>query len=505
MRTKRIGRICALVAFTISLCELTRACGGFLGAEVKVVRAEDTKAVVSTGTNENIGRISKAFGVILDSGTKEFFEGYPVDMSFLSWVQKNFGTDAITDIAYELFEGNHSSDVWYTHTGNSIHVLWLKYCKSLKYSSKSLDRIIWKDDTEDYSTTVSILGDVSFSDDWCTSEAINNRENGISDCISKDIFDILKNDDITVLNHEFTLTTSDDMVMNKGYNFKADPKKVELWKKFDVDIMALANNHVFDYGEKGLIDTIDTLKDAGYTVLGAGKDIKEASYVQYYIMNGRKLAFVNSSEIERTQSFTQAADETQAGVFKCLDQELLLETVERAKHNADYVIVYIHWGFEGGLTPDARMELIAKQLVDSGASAIIGGHPHRLQGIDYIKGVPVAYSLGNFWFSSGSLYTSIAQIKIDKTGELSLSMLPCVQKNMKTSLITNAKEKTAFYQYLADISYDVGFDSNGKTYDIEGMDTQHVPYAFISGQRYSTHNPNVDLDGNVLDKAGNLY
>ena len=93
MGKRRIARAGLLIAFTISLCELSRACGGFLGTEIKVVKAADTKDVVSEITNEKIAKITKAFSVILEAGTKEFFEGYPVDMSFLSWVQKNYGTD----------------------------------------------------------------------------------------------------------------------------------------------------------------------------------------------------------------------------------------------------------------------------------------------------------------------------------------------------------------------------------------------------------------------------
>lgn len=503
MGKRRIARAGLLIAFTISLCELSRACGGFLGTEIKVVKAADTKDVVSEITNEKIAKITKAFSVILESGTKEFFEGYPVDMSFLSWVQKNYGTDAIVDIAYELFEGNHDSETWYEYTGDSIHVLWLKYCRSLNYSSRRLENILWKEDTEDRTTTISILGDTSFAENWCTTEAMLERENGIWDCVSDDIFKILQADDITMLNHEFTLTESDDAVQDKGYNFKASTSDVDIWRPFDVDLMALANNHVFDYKEQGLLDTIQTLKEAGYTVLGAGKNLDEASGIQYVVMNGRKLAFINASEIERTQNFTQAASQTQAGVFKCLNQELLIQQINKAEKNADYVIVYIHWGFEGGLTPDARMVSLATEMVNAGADTIIGGHPHRLQGVDFIDDVPVAYSIGNFWFSSGSLYTTIAQIQINGKGELSLSMLPCVQRNMTTSLITDAKEKEAFYQYLADISFDVGIDPSGKTYNTEGR-AGFLPYAYLSGKNYSVHNPNIDLDGNVLNNAGNI-
>lgn len=506
MNRRRGIRTIMLMCFVLLLSLSMGTFGGSYGNE-QVAKAQSILAIntVDESTDENrIKNMKKTYDFILEHGTKDFFAGYPVDITFLTWVNRKFGSEAMYDIAYQLFEGNHNANLWYRYTKHSMHVLWLEYCKDMSYSTNQLEKIVWKEDTKDYCTVIQAVGDVSFATNWGTGEALSHRQGKIEECIDEEILGILQKDDITILNHEFTLTNSEDLVLYKGYNFKAKPEDVKYWERLDADLFALANNHIFDFKEQGMLDTIQTLRAAGYDTMGAGANLEEASEVKYYIINGKKIAFVNTSEIERTQHFTQAASNLQAGVFKCLDQAVLLQKIQEAERNADYTIVYIHWGFEGGLYPDDRMVHLATQMVEAGADAILGGHPHRLQGVDFIQGVPVAYSLGNFWFSSGSLYTTIAQILIDEEGELSLSFLPCIQREYYTSLITDVDQKKEFYEYLADISYDVGIDPNGRFYDIENsMDEVH-PYAYVSGKNYKIHNPNLDLDGNLLDNAGNV-
>lgn len=73
---------------------------------------------------------------------------------------------------------------------------------------------------------------------------------------------------------------------------------------------------------------------------------------------------------------------------------------------------------------------------------MIGGHPHRLQGVEFIKNVPVAYSVENFWFSTGKLYTTIAQIQIDDSGSLKLRMIPCIQDSLTTSILTEKTDQS---------------------------------------------------------------
>lgn len=79
---------------------------------------------------------------------------------------------------------------------------------------------------------------------------------------------------------------------------------------------------------------------------------------------------------------------------------------------------------------------------------IIGGHTHCLQGFDFVEGVPVIYSLGNFWFSSSTQDTGLAKVTIDEKGKLTLGFIPCIQKDTKTSLVRDEAEKQKILDFM---------------------------------------------------------
>ena len=166
--------------------------------------------------------------------------------------------------------------------------------------------------------------------------------------------------------------------------------------------------------------------------------------MRYVVTGGRKIAIVSATEIERFYHFTQKAQKEKPGVLKTQQEEVWKKELKRAKKNSDYVIAYVHWGTEGKIHYGQDQTEIADLCVKAGADAVIGGHPHRLQGVEFIKNVPVAYSVGNFWFSTGKLYTTIAQIQIDDSGSLKLRMIPCIQDSLTTSILTEKNRSKHF-------------------------------------------------------------
>ena len=440
---------------------------------------------------------------ILDCGSKTFFCGYPVDESFLSWVGAKYGMETLPALAEELRAGSRDTQLWYDLTDNTIHVLWMEYCKAHGYATYLWQDVVWKEAADPSCIKLDFVGDTNFDDDWCTMKAA--EEGGVESCISSDVREELKSADLTMVNNEFTYTDCDAALEGKTYTFQADPEKVKLLELFGTDIVSLANNHTFDYGEEGLLDTMDTLAEAGIVYSGAGWDVAEASAIRYFVVGGRKFAIVSATEIERFSHFTRAAGESTSGVLKTQQEEYVLAAIRKADANSDYVIAFIHWGAEGKINYDSEQARMAEAYVDAGADAIIGGHPHRLQGVSFVKNVPVAYSLGNFWFSTGTLYTTIAQLQVDADGELSLIMLPCVQKEMQTKMLTSEEDKKAFYQYVADISTNVGIDENGCFFSYRDVTEPGVsPYAYTSGRKYGLRDDLTDNEGRVIDIVGNL-
>lgn len=448
--------------------------------------------------------LTEAFDVILNGATKEFIAGYAVDESFLMWLDAVYGDEVIVELAYHVLDDEMDEEVWYEVTGNSIHVLWLEFCQASGFQQYCLDNVYWQKTKVSSEVVISFTGDFNLAEDWCTTDYKNARQ-GLEDCFSENLLEVMQESDILIMNNEFTYMEEgrSEALRGKDYTFRAEPDAVELLEVFGVDAVTLANNHVYDYGETGLLDTMKYLNEAGIPYVGAGENMDEASKILYYVANGRKIAIVAASQIEKTFQYTKEATETSAGVLKTLNPNRFMHVIELADANSDYVIVVPHWGTEGTLYPDASQRKLAENFVWAGADVIIGGHPHRLQGTSYVDGVPVAYSLGNFWFSDATLYTTVAQVKIADNGELRLCFLPCEQKNMVTSLLTEQGDKDGFYHYLAAISTDAGIDAEGNVYDREEEDYQIEEIIYDSNSSTTEILGVTDNEGYAIDIVGN--
>ena len=437
---------------------------------------------------------------------KKFYQDYPVDEAFINWIGSTYGTSALKTLADQLESDKGKSDpaLWYTVTGSSMHVLWLSYCRQHAYMSYLYPDILWKEASDPSCIKLDFIGDICFADDWFTMKKAE-KENGIENCFSEAIVRELNAADFTMANNEFVYTSKGEKQEGKAYCFRTAPEMAEKLNFLGCDMVSVANNHVYDYGEEGFLDTLDALKKAGIVYSGGGKNIREASAVRYIVTGGRKIAIVSATEIERFYHFTKEAGENSPGVLKTQQKEILQKTLQEAKENSDYVIAYIHWGTEGKIRYGKDQQELAELCAKAGADAVIGGHPHRLQGVGFVGDVPVAYSLGNFWLSNANLYTAIAQIQIDDKGNLTLCMIPCVQKGTKTSLLAGEKNKKKFYQYIADNSKDIGIDKKGCVYFCKDTDNDaKAGYAYTSGRRYGQHFDDVDLDLKSIDIVGNL-
>ncbi|MGN1158832.1 MAG: CapA family protein [Lachnospiraceae bacterium] len=307
-------------------------------------------------------------------------------------------------------------------------------------------------------------GDVCFHDAYANMHSLRSRGGKIESSLSAELLSEMQQADILMVNNEFTYSKRGVPLPEKAFAFRSDPGNVNLLYEMGVDIVSLANNHVYDYGEDALLDTLDTLKNAEIPYVGAGRNLDEASAPFYYEINGRTIAYISATQVERNENpDTRGATEVTAGTFRCFTEEefgRLLDAVKEADRNADLTVVYIHWGTENTDELHWAQEWQAPELVKAGADLIVGDHPHCLQGIDYIDGVPVFYSLGNFWFNSKTLDTGLLKVVLDENGELTCQFLPAKQHDCRTDLETG-EEKQRILDYLQCISPNVTIDENG--------------------------------------------
>ncbi len=474
------------------------------GANIPV---EATVQQMEAEGQQQITDMSDAYETILKGVTREFIAGYPVNESFLMWINAVYGNQMIERIAQESESNVQDTNLWYECTGKSIHVLWLDYCRECGFERYRLDNVYWMESGSEEEAVFSFIGDINFDEDWCTMQKYRDEGSDLTKCISGDLLQLLNESDIMVANNEFVYADGGTPLAGKAYTFAADMQKVSLLHELGTDLASLGNNHVYDYGEEGLLSTLETLRGAGIPYVGAGENLDEAEKIVYFVINGKKIAIVSATEIERSTNFTKEATEHSAGVLKMLHPEKYLSVIEEADRTSDYVIAIAHWGTEGQVYFDAEETDYASQLVEAGADAVIGGHPHRMQGASFINGAPVAYSLGNFWFSTGSLYTTVAQIVIDRSGELRMRYVPCIQENRTTRLLTEDAEKAEFYEYLAAISNQVLIDDAGYFYDRNADVTNEAAVLYDSeSEKYRNVwiSGGKDLDGNPIDIVGNL-
>ena len=322
---------------------------------------------------------------------------------------------------------------------------------------------------QDRQIRLGFAGDLNLSEDWETTVFMDRQKNGIRDCFSPALLKEMRDFDLFMLNNEYTYSRR-GKPQEKTYTFRADPKRVKNLKTLGVDIVLAANNHIKDYGEESLVDTLDTLDKAGIRRVGAGRNLEEASSPVIYEINGHKIAYVAASCAEEHEDviWTSPATDDSPGILGCYDPETFYEAVRKAAQQADFVIASVHWGYEYLEYYTEEQEAMARELVASGADAVIGTHPHILQGISIIDGVPVFYSLGNFWFNGEDLMTGMAELTLrlpadphEKPRLTGLRFIPCTQRDLFTSGPEEGQEKELILQHMRDISFGTEIDSDG--------------------------------------------
>lgn len=223
--------------------------------------------------------------------------------------------------------------------------------------------------------------------------------------------------DLSVVNVEMAISDR-GTPHYKTYVFRAPPSAARRIAAGGVRIANLANNHAMDYGGDALADTVDLLEGAGVATIGAGRDIDEA--YRYRILTtdgGVSVAFVGASLIVPSNF---AAGSSTPGVASAHPPDLarVLDTVRAAVAAADAVVAIVHWGIERDPCPDDAQRLLARQLLDAGADAVIGHHPHVLQPVVFTGEKLVAFSLGNFiWEPRQHMSGETGVLQIDFEGD----------------------------------------------------------------------------------------
>ena len=204
------------------------------------------------------------------------------------------------------------------------------------------------------------------------------------DFIFAKMHDRLMTYDSVVANLEGPITTQPSVSIGsrsgepKNYVFTFDPSVSETLRNNNIRTVNLGNNHILNFGESGLVETRQFLDRSNVDFFGDPED--DAHRMIAEEIKGMKIAFVNYNQ------FVDGGDETQ-----------VLADIRSAKQTADIVVAYTHWGTEY-VAPPEKVKALAHAMIDAGADAIIGSHPHIVQESETYRGKKIYYSLGNFVF-----------------------------------------------------------------------------------------------------------
>ncbi len=205
---------------------------------------------------------------------------------------------------------------------------------------------------------------------------------------------LLADADYTIGNLETPVATTGRAMDSKIFTFRAHPRVLPVLKRH-LHAVALANNHSGDYGKTAFSETLALLKQHGIPYFGGGANLREAHTPLWLEKSGLRVALLSYNEF-KPRAFEAGAQ--QPGIAWSEDAQVISDIRAARAAGADLVIPFMHWGWERETTPSARQRQLARLMIDHGADAVVGGHPHVTQGAETYRGKPIIYSLGNFVF-----------------------------------------------------------------------------------------------------------
>jgi poly-gamma-glutamate synthesis protein (capsule biosynthesis protein) len=248
-------------------------------------------------------------------------------------------------------------------------------------------------------------------------------------------FHLFHTADVAMVNLECPVTVRGEPV-EKPYNFRMQPGFLKALQSGGITLVNLANNHIFDYGEEGLFDTIFYLDSAGVRHVGAGRTREEAHTPVYVQKAGLKVGFMG---------YYQGGEAPPAGKEKPGVATRTIRAIRsdirrmRQEDGADFIVLNFHWGVEKSDTVETWQREFAHMAIDVGADLIIGHHPHVLQGIENYRDGVIAYSLGNLIFGGNSRHTyktAVLEVSLDQSGA-DYKLIPIQVRRWRASVLSD--------------------------------------------------------------------
>ena len=236
--------------------------------------------------------------------------------------------------------------------------------------------------------------------------------------------------------------TSETKKEVKDYNFKTNVEFLQTLKSVGLNVATVGNNHSYDYGLQGFLDTMQSLRRAGISYVGGGVNSGLAYQGEVFNVKGLKIGILGLAKVNGGPD--SIAKVEKAGTTNGYDAHSTEQAITAMKKVSDVLIILTHWGEEGSFCPRDSEKSSAKKWGVLGADIIVGSHTHTLQPITLENNRLVAYSMGNFIFYSSNIEnrsTGILKIRISPKKQITYTLQPFIINNL-----TKVPEKSsAFY------------------------------------------------------------
>lgn len=233
-----------------------------------------------------------------------------------------------------------------------------------------------------------LVGDVSPTKDCNSYFAAKD----IDALFSKEVQQLFVGNDINFVNLEVALTECEDGIEKFGPCLKASGGTADVLKQLGATVCGLANNHIFDFGKKGVADTFEHLARVGLPYTGYGENYEDSRKNYVVEKDGERVCLINVCEHEYSYALE---DEQGARPFDCFDT---IEDIRTAKETADRVIVLYHGGKEHSRYPSPRLVKTCRAMVRAGADVVLCQHTHIIGCYEQYQDGHILYGQGNFHF-----------------------------------------------------------------------------------------------------------
>lgn len=236
--------------------------------------------------------------------------------------------------------------------------------------------------------------------DFCPNErVVPLLQNGNFEAVLGSIRETVSSADYSIVNFECPICFGSERPIEKcGANLCCSENGILAVKWAGFKGVTLANNHFYDYGDQGVLNTIRCCENNDVDYVGGGLNLKAASLTFYKKSGDKTLAIINCCEHE----FSIATEDR--GGSNPLNPITQYYAIKEARQKADYILVIVHGGNEYFQLPSPRMKETYRFFIDAGADAVVNHHQHCYSGTEIYNGKPIIYGLGNLCFDETNDY-----------------------------------------------------------------------------------------------------